>query len=241
MTTDLDKLLELARQKPVSKAERDTQRLSFAFGNTNLSNPRITRETIKDAAAKLDEQPVTITRNTEAQLDAKERERSMTDKNVVCRACGRRDGTHDSDCRAERHAAQERLQAECDHHPKYGQTQTTGDPLGPPRCGRCGLNLTIDTAGSLVLSNTGRRCSIRDNQIVRVRCTKCETTQEIGGFVAAVFWASKKVDDGFCFTCLDLATRAQWETTHGKMPPGSIRPPGSCPICYQIDCDGAVA
>lgn len=164
----------------------------------------------------------------------------MADKSVVCRACGRRDGTHESDCRAERRVVQERLQAECDHHPKYGQTRTTGEPLGPPLCGRCGLDLTIDTAGTLELSNTGRRCTIRNNQIVRVRCTECETTQEIGGFVAAVFWTSKKADDGFCFTCLDPAARAKWEAAHGKIPLGSGRPPGACPICHQINCGGAV-
>jgi len=59
----------------------------------------------------------------------------------VCRACGRRDGTHDDDCRAVRRAAEEKLQAECDHRPEYGMTRTTGDLLGPPCCGRCGLEL----------------------------------------------------------------------------------------------------
>lgn len=55
---DLDALLELARHKPVTQEERDTQRLSFAYGNANLSNPRITRESIKEAAEKLGEHPV---------------------------------------------------------------------------------------------------------------------------------------------------------------------------------------
>jgi len=59
---DLDTLLELARHKPVSQEERDTQRLSFAYGNAKLSNPRITRESIKEAAEKLDEHPVAATK-----------------------------------------------------------------------------------------------------------------------------------------------------------------------------------
>lgn len=59
--TDLDKLLELARHKPVTKAERDSQRISFAYGNANLSNPRITRQSIKDAIEKLDESRSTDT------------------------------------------------------------------------------------------------------------------------------------------------------------------------------------
>lgn len=49
----LDTLLELARHKPVTKEERDMQRLSFAYGNANLSNPRITRESIRQAAEKI--------------------------------------------------------------------------------------------------------------------------------------------------------------------------------------------
>jgi hypothetical protein len=60
---------------------------------------------------------------------------------VMCRGCGRRDGTHEIDCRAVRRAAKEKLQTECDHRPEYGVTQTTGVPLGPPCCGRCDLEL----------------------------------------------------------------------------------------------------
>ena len=61
MPNDLDRLLEFARQRPVSKEERDKQRLSFAYGNTHLSNPRITRDSIKDAADQLAANPVTLT------------------------------------------------------------------------------------------------------------------------------------------------------------------------------------
>lgn len=52
-TEDLDTLLELARGISVSDAEREKQRRSFAFGNTNIENQRITRETIDRAADKL--------------------------------------------------------------------------------------------------------------------------------------------------------------------------------------------
>ena len=61
-TTDLDKLLELARTKTVTAAERETQRLSFAYGNTKMANEHITRESIKKAAEELAAQPVTITK-----------------------------------------------------------------------------------------------------------------------------------------------------------------------------------
>jgi len=60
MGADLDKLLELARHRPVTQAEREAQRLSFAYGNANLSNPRITRESIKEAAQELAAKPVKI-------------------------------------------------------------------------------------------------------------------------------------------------------------------------------------
>jgi hypothetical protein len=63
-------------------------------------------------------------------------------KAVVCRGCGRRDGSHESDCRTVAYAARKKLQAECNHLPEYGVTQTTGDPLGPPCCGRCDLELS---------------------------------------------------------------------------------------------------
>jgi len=57
---DLDTLLELARDIPVSQEEREEQRLSFAYGNARLSNPRITRDSMKEAAAHLAANPVTI-------------------------------------------------------------------------------------------------------------------------------------------------------------------------------------
>ena len=53
MLTDLEKLLELARHKPVSAEEREAQRRSFAFGNARLSDSRITRDSIEKAALDL--------------------------------------------------------------------------------------------------------------------------------------------------------------------------------------------
>ena len=58
---ELDKLLELARHKPVSPEEREAQRLSFAYGNARLSDPRITRDSIREAAEKIDQQRATTT------------------------------------------------------------------------------------------------------------------------------------------------------------------------------------
>ena len=60
MATDLERLLELARQKPVSAADRETQRLSFAYGNANMADARVTRDSIERAAAELAKSPVTV-------------------------------------------------------------------------------------------------------------------------------------------------------------------------------------
>jgi hypothetical protein len=62
MATDLETLLELARQQTVTAAERAAQRLSFAYGNAHMADARVTRETIERAAAELDMHPVTVTK-----------------------------------------------------------------------------------------------------------------------------------------------------------------------------------
>ena len=51
-TEDLQKLIDAARLREFSASEREEQRRSFAYGNTKIENPRITRETI-DRQAEL--------------------------------------------------------------------------------------------------------------------------------------------------------------------------------------------
>jgi hypothetical protein len=46
MPTELQKLIDAARFAEFSPADREEQRRSFAYGNTRIENPRITRETI---------------------------------------------------------------------------------------------------------------------------------------------------------------------------------------------------
>lgn len=53
MADDLAKLLEMAREVPVTADEREEQRRSFAYGNTKIENERITRQSIDEAAEKL--------------------------------------------------------------------------------------------------------------------------------------------------------------------------------------------
>jgi hypothetical protein len=50
MGDDLDELLEAAKKAEISVAQQEEQRRSFAYGNTKIENPRITRQTIDDEA-----------------------------------------------------------------------------------------------------------------------------------------------------------------------------------------------
>lgn len=53
MTRELNDLLEAAKRVIASPEEKEEQRRSFAFGNTNIENPRITRETVDKEAEAL--------------------------------------------------------------------------------------------------------------------------------------------------------------------------------------------
>jgi hypothetical protein len=53
MSRDLEYLIERAREVRMSPQEKEEQRRSFAYGNTKIENPRITREMIDQEAEKL--------------------------------------------------------------------------------------------------------------------------------------------------------------------------------------------
>ena len=50
---ELEDLIKMARTTTMTSEEKEAQRRSFAFGNTNIENERITRETIDEAADNL--------------------------------------------------------------------------------------------------------------------------------------------------------------------------------------------
>ncbi|MGH9517687.1 MAG: hypothetical protein ACRD3P_18635 [Terriglobales bacterium] len=50
MTKYLEDLLEAAKKAVLTPEEKEQQRRSFAYGNTVIENPRITREMIDRAA-----------------------------------------------------------------------------------------------------------------------------------------------------------------------------------------------
>jgi hypothetical protein len=54
MADDLDQLIEAARTAEFTPVQREEQRRSFAYGNTKIENPRITRQTIDEQAAELE-------------------------------------------------------------------------------------------------------------------------------------------------------------------------------------------
>jgi hypothetical protein len=53
MTNRLQELLDQARKVTPTPEEKEAQRRSFAYGNTKIENPRITREMIDRAADAL--------------------------------------------------------------------------------------------------------------------------------------------------------------------------------------------
>jgi hypothetical protein len=53
MPESLEQLIEKARLIKMSASEREAQRRSFAYGNANIENNRITRDSIKAAANQL--------------------------------------------------------------------------------------------------------------------------------------------------------------------------------------------
>lgn len=53
MPNELQKLIDAAKYRTFSESEREAQRRSFAYGNTNIENPRITRQTVDQQADKL--------------------------------------------------------------------------------------------------------------------------------------------------------------------------------------------
>ena len=53
MNDELQKLLEQARMLEMTPASKERQRLSFAYGNANIENQDVTRETVARMAQKL--------------------------------------------------------------------------------------------------------------------------------------------------------------------------------------------
>ena len=53
MSEQLQKLIDASRGKPMSEAEKEAQRRSFAYGNAHIENDRVTRQMVDEAADKI--------------------------------------------------------------------------------------------------------------------------------------------------------------------------------------------
>ncbi len=53
MSEELQQLIEAAKKVDMTPAQLEEQRRSFAFGNANIENQRVTRETVARAAELL--------------------------------------------------------------------------------------------------------------------------------------------------------------------------------------------
>jgi hypothetical protein len=53
MDARLQKLIDASRDRPMSEAEQEAQRRSFAYGNAHIENDRVTRKMVDEAAEKL--------------------------------------------------------------------------------------------------------------------------------------------------------------------------------------------
>jgi len=53
MLEELQQLIDAAKHRAFPPSEREEQRRSFAYGNTKIENPRITRQTVDKQAEKL--------------------------------------------------------------------------------------------------------------------------------------------------------------------------------------------
>jgi hypothetical protein len=58
MSKDLKKLIEMSRKVNLSPTQKEAQRRSFAYGNANIENGRVTRETVARAAEDLKAKPI---------------------------------------------------------------------------------------------------------------------------------------------------------------------------------------
>ncbi|HEY2828933.1 MAG TPA: hypothetical protein VGJ88_02375 [Thermoanaerobaculia bacterium] len=55
MSDELERLLQAAKYRPLTPAEQEEQRRSFAYGNAKIENDCITRETVDEQAEELKE------------------------------------------------------------------------------------------------------------------------------------------------------------------------------------------
>lgn len=53
MNEELERLIEAAKSRPFSEAEREARRRSFAYGNAKIENDRVTWEMVVEADERI--------------------------------------------------------------------------------------------------------------------------------------------------------------------------------------------
>lgn len=102
----------------------------------------------------------------------------------------------------------------------------------------------LDTAGTLQLIDTGRRCSVRDVRILCVHCTKDCGDTLLHDEIVDAFWSVTKVMSGYHQGC-DPNSIWRKDPVAAKLQQSLLKPilyaplPGACVACDQLDCTGA--
>jgi hypothetical protein len=106
----------------------------------------------------------------------------------------------------------------------------------------------LDTAGTLQLIDTGRRCSVRSVRILRVHCTKgCGGDTLLHDAIVAPYWNTVKMMSGYHQGC-DPNSIWNKDPAGAKLQHDALKaqsligvPAGACIACDEISCTGAEA
>jgi hypothetical protein len=106
-------------------------------------------------------------------------------------------------------------------------------------------NKLLESAGTLQLIDTGRRCSVRNVSILRVHCTAgCGSDDLLHNAIVTAYWETVKMLGGYHQGCDPnsiwkkdpVAAKLQQDTQRSLF---DKRPLGACIACDTFDCTGA--
>ena len=108
------------------------------------------------------------------------------------------------------------------------------------------MSKILDTAGTLQLIDTERRCSVRNVRILRVHCTKgCGDDTIMHDAIVAPYWNTVKMMSGYHQGC-DPKSIWNKDPAGAKLQHDALKsqsligvPAGACIACDEISCTGA--
>jgi hypothetical protein len=105
----------------------------------------------------------------------------------------------------------------------------------------------LETAGTLQLIDTGRRCSVRNVRILLVHCTKGCGDTLLHDAIVAPYWNTVKMMSGYHQGC-DPNSLWNKDPAGAKLQHDALKaqsligvPAGACIACDEISCTGAEA